>query len=90
MGSKCITVIVIASIAMLTGCAGDSDDVYTLYRNGVSIAPNDLSRLRLHIASFDADDGADYNWENCETARQLFQTQPGVTVRYWCENGSCR
>ena len=24
---------------------------------------------------------------NCDIARQLFQNQPGVTVRYWCERG---
>jgi hypothetical protein len=41
--------------------------------------------LRLHIATFDAEESEDYNRENFNLAGQLIKTQPGVTVRYWCE-----
>ena len=27
----------------------------------------------------------DYNWKNCLIARDLFQNQIGVEVKYWCE-----
>ena len=57
-------------------------DVYTLYRNSVLD-----STKRFHVASFNSTDGDDYNRENCEVARGLFQRQPGVTVKYWCEKG---
>src|SRR3954451_16760414 len=45
---------------------------------------------RIHIATFNSSDGEDYNRENCAIARGLFQSQPGVTVRYWCEKGHYR
>jgi hypothetical protein len=45
--------------------------------------------MRIHVATFDADDnaGGTYNQENCGVARALFQSQEGVTVNYWCEKG---
>ena len=42
---------------------------------------------RIHVATFDASDGNDYNSENCEIAMDLFRNQEGVTVKYWCEKG---
>jgi hypothetical protein len=57
-------------------------DSYTLYRNSVSFAD-----MRLHVATFDTEDGEQYNKENCNVARELFAKQPGVTVKYWCERG---
>lgn len=54
--------------------------VYRLYRSSIA-----LKDARLHVASFDAEVGGEYNRENCEIARDLFVGQPGVTVRYWCE-----
>lgn len=54
---------------------------YTLYRN-VSFAD-----MRIHVATFDAEDGEQYKKENCNVARELFAKQPGVTVKYWCERG---
>lgn len=68
-------------LASLAGCGG-SDGVYTLYRS----SPIDAN-MRIHVATFDASDGHDYNNENCRLASDLFRTQPGVTVRYWCEKG---
>jgi hypothetical protein len=39
------------------------------------------------VATFDAKDGERYNMENCEVAAELFKSQKGVTVKYWCEKG---
>lgn len=55
---------------------------YTLYRNSVLD-----SLARYHVATFNAAEGDAYNRENCDTARQLFQGQPGVRTRFWCEKG---
>lgn len=56
---------------------------FTLYRSST------LDQLaRVHVGTFDAADGADYNRENCELARQLFQAQRGARVRFWCEQGT--
>jgi hypothetical protein len=60
--------IMIAGIALL-GC-GDAV-TYTLYRDSVVIPD-----ARLHVATFDSADGAQYNSENCLVARDLFQQQP--------------
>ena len=54
----------------------------TLYRNSATSAA-----MRLHVASFDAAEGAAYNLENCAKARELFQAQPGITIKFWCEPG---
>jgi hypothetical protein len=71
-------------LSMLVAKAGN-DDIYTLYRNS-PIDPN----LRIHVATFDAEDGEAYNHENCEVARKLFVGQRGVTALYWCEKGRYR
>ena len=70
---------------LLTACG--NENVYTLYRAGVG-----LPDLRVHVATFDSDDSKQaqfktYNQDNCQTAMQLFQSQPNVTIRYWCEKG---
>jgi hypothetical protein len=48
--------------------------------------------VRVHIATFDSLErhwrshtSGEYNRQNCEIARHLFQNQPGVIVSYWCE-----
>jgi hypothetical protein len=56
--------------------------IYTLYRNSPEFAD-----MRIHVATFDAAEDKDYNRQNCEIARDLFASQPGVRVRYWCERG---
>ena len=66
------------------GFRTSEDEVYTLYRS--SAVTNDPS-LRVHVATFDSSDGGSYNKGNCEIAIDLFQKQPGVVVRYWCEKG---
>jgi hypothetical protein len=50
------------------------------------------SERAYHVATFDVTDGCgdkcgEYNDENCQIARDLFLSQPGVQVRYWCEAG---
>ncbi|MBB4290620.1 hypothetical protein GGE16_002660 [Rhizobium leguminosarum] len=71
-------------LVLLASCDDDSRQ-YTLYRNSALDA-----NMRLHVASFDSADGESYNSENCQIAAGLFVTQPGVTVRYWCEKGKFR
>lgn len=69
------------------GCAPGDGEVYTLYRNSVSQGGDSM---RIHVGTFDSRDGHDYNMENCEQARALFQAQPGVKTRFWCEKGRYR
>ncbi len=66
-------------------CASSStlwaqDSSFLLYRNSLID-----SSLKIHIASFDTNEGAEYNAENCWLAADLFQNQPGVSTRFWCE-----
>jgi hypothetical protein len=68
---------------LMLSCQNKNSVSYTLYRNSVL-----NESMRLHVASFDAKDGHDYNMENCEVARGLFQAQPGIKTRFWCEKGS--
>jgi hypothetical protein len=46
--------------------------------------------MRIHVATFDSEDGEAYNRGNCEQAQLLFQAQPGVKTKSWCENGRFR
>jgi hypothetical protein len=64
-------------ILFLSAC---SDNTYTLYRTQVR-----NENARTHVATFDAKDGEAYNMGNCQIAQELFQKQPGVTVKYLCE-----
>jgi hypothetical protein len=74
--------------------AGFGDDssqgVYTLYRSSPIIGSISGEGARVHVSTFDAAAGEDYNRENCQNAATLFASQPGVTVRYWCEKGRYR
>lgn len=75
--------VVAAALALSgTAAAAPVGDTYTLYRNSVLDA-----KMRLHIATFDSTDGASYNRENCDQARELFQGQAGVKTKFWCEPG---
>jgi hypothetical protein len=53
--------------------------VFVLYRS----SPTTSGKTR--VASFDANEPESDNKKTCETARLLFQQQPGITVGYWCE-----
>ncbi len=82
-----------ACLAVTCGLSAcDQDSVFTLYRSGVSTpeASINMDDVRIHVATFDAAEGEGYNRENCDTASQLFQAQPGIKVRYWCEKGRYR
>lgn len=61
---------------------GSEDDAsaWHLYR---SSAVEDVEEP-IHVATFDADEGEEYNEKNCEIARELFQAQGRLSVRYWC------
>jgi hypothetical protein len=77
------TTALLAVVLLIAACS--DADVNTLYRNSVT----DPS-MRIHVATFDATDGEKYNNGNCEQARELFQAQPGVKTRFWCEKGKYR
>ena len=84
---KHVTVLAVAAVlAACDGKTGDSD-IYTLYRDSAAGTPKEGKAMRIHVATFDSSDGEQYNRENCQIAQGLFQNQPGVTVRYWCEKG---
>lgn len=69
----------------VSACRVGDSATYTLYRSSVL-----NEGMRIHVATFDALDGEDYNRDNCEQARELFQAQPGVTTKFWCEKGRYR
>ena len=69
-------------LALLSGCGPSNREVYTLYRNSL-LDP----LMRIHVATFDANESGTYNQENCQVAAGLFQAQPSVTTRFWCEQG---
>lgn len=77
--------LILATAAMQTAWAQAVPDaaIDTLYRNSATDAA-----LRLHVATFDALDGAAYNRQNCAQAQQLFAAQQGVRVAFCCEPGS--
>ena len=81
--NKLAIVAVLAAVMPLCSC-GESDTRYTLYRSSVTVP------MRVHVASFDAVEGAEYNNENCKLAASLFQNQPGTKVKFWCEKGMYR
>lgn len=74
-----------ASFVVASEADAQDENVYTLYRNSVTDRA-----LRIHIATFDANEGHAYNMENCQLAADLFAGQSGVSVRFWCERGRYR
>jgi hypothetical protein len=72
-------------VLSLVGCSFIEDSTFTLYRSSVTDPT-----MRVHIATFDTDNKAAYNQENCDLARDLFQNQQGVKVKFWCEKGRYR
>lgn len=69
---------------------------FTLYRN------SDISReLRIHVATFNADDMPGFNQNNCRMTSRLLNANlvasaesvgrpPHESVGFWCEEGSYR
>lgn len=70
---------------LLVACGPSEGEVFTLYRNSVTDG-----NLRIHVATFDAHEKVEYNHGNCEQTQALFQNQPGVTAKFWCEKGRFR
>ena len=79
-----VTIIILASVPSFAhrGDHISNEDVYTLYRSSALDAT-----MRIHMATFDSSEGADYNKENCSLVRDLILTVPSVKVAYWCERG---
>lgn len=77
-----ILILLSATIVLALAAACGGKNTYTLYRNG-SLSDT----LRIHVATFDADENADDNRDNCEQVRELFQLHPAATSRFWCESG---
>jgi len=90
------------ALVFLTSCTMERDSEYALYRTGIDIPTQSHDEtLRIHVATFDADQDAKYNLANCEFAKDLFTSnQPhfrdyrsnnvaagSMKVKYWCEKG---
>lgn len=69
-------------VLMSSGCLRGDGQTFTLYRTSVKD-----ENMRIHVATFDAGDGEAYNRENCDVAKSLFQAQPEVKSKFWCEKG---
>lgn len=69
-------------IAALGGCGMTDGDTYTLYRTSL-VVPG----MRVHVATFDTADTEAYNRDNCVEAGEMFQRQPNIKTRFWCEKG---
>lgn len=65
----------------LAACS-DESSTYHLFRTS---AVEGMELKPIFVASFNAMEGGWYNRENCMIAAKLFQDQPGVIVKYWCE-----
>ena len=93
------------SLVLLAACSRESGNEYTLYRTGIDIPTQAHDEtLRIHVATFDADEDAKYNLANCEIAQKQFTSnQPHfrnyssntvaagrMRVKYWCEKGRFR
>ena len=77
------TVLPILILLLILGTKVSANDmVATLYRTSLII-----ENARMHVATFNADDGGKYNWDNCLTSAELFQSQPDVKTLFWCEKG---
>lgn len=77
--------IIVRLMAVTPAMAAADAEIYTLYRNSVL----DVT-MRVHVGTFDSDNGRGYNAENCAVAADLFQRQDGVKTRFWCEPGRYR
>jgi hypothetical protein len=80
-----LTLLGVFVVTLTSAIAQNAGVTYTLYRT----SPGDAS-MRIHVATFNADEPESYNRENCQVAARLFAAQPNVTVRYFCEKGPYR
>ena len=78
-----ITVLPILILLLILGTKVSANDMATtLYRTSLII-----ENASMHVATFNADQGEEYNWGNCLIAAKLFQSQPDVKTYFWCEKG---
>lgn len=93
LGAKMKLAFVIAGLLVVSGCVHHRDDVYTLYRTSL-VDPGE----RVHWATFDSDNSAPYNLNNCLMASRLLNAnyqasakaegkQPDPGMGFWCEGG---
>jgi len=75
-------IILFLLVVLASGCSSDNE-TFTLYRNSITD-----ENMRVHVATFDAADGEIYNKGNCEQAQLLFQAQPDIKTKFWCEKGA--
>jgi len=67
-----VTTIAIFFLSACSISGASESQIFTLYRNSVTD-----ENMRLHVATFDANEAEEYNRENCDQAQQLFQNQQG-------------
>jgi len=83
-----------------SGFEVETSTEYTLYRTGIDLISNAHDEtLRIHVATFDANQGSKYNHANCDFAQEYFNAnQPHylgsiystIKIKYWCEKGRFR
>ena len=84
-------------LGFISCCAIAAETEYTLYRTGIDLSAKVQDEtLRIHVATFDANQDTKYNLANCEFAQELFNAnQPHyrgsiygtIKIKYWCEKG---
>ncbi len=83
----------VAGGMLAVACTDQSGTAYTLYRNSF-LSPS----LRIHWATFDADDKGGYNMNNCLMAARLLNANVTASAKsegkrrnpaigFWCEPG---
>lgn len=77
MGRPEAVLLLVVSAVVLTGCDGN-DPKYNLYRTSV-VLPDPI-----YVASFDANEGNMWNYENCTKAAEMMNAEPGLRVTYFC------
>lgn len=81
MHAERLALAVLAALT-LAGCDRDaSHQIYTLYRSSVTNVP------RVYVATFDAKEGNNFNRDSCLYTQELYDKQPDIKVRFWCEQG---
>jgi hypothetical protein len=87
--------LIVAGLTLAMAAVAEAcEPIYRLYRTW---APDTNLLGRVHVATFDSCEsgadprpGASYNSTVCEITRNLFQSQPGVQVTFWCERMPAR
>lgn len=72
----------LSGLLFLGSCSQDQG-TYTLYRSSIL-----GDGQRVHVATFNAKDGGNYNLENCTLAAELLGKQPSIETKFWCEKGA--